>query len=279
MTPRTSAVVFPFDLFGSAGTGAGAQLLGDELREILADNKREDVPTRADAYAPHVRVKEATFATMDELAGWRDAGRRMARAALSKGDFLLWLAGNHLGALPVYDEIAAMKDALVLQLDAHLDIHAFHDTAETLSHGNFLLHVAGGAPPVVNVGHRDLLLPAEYVGRHYRQVLSAASLHAAPASTLARVADLCRPAARLFLDIDCDVFDPPAFPAVGRPVPFGLSAGQVLAVIEAAGPGRLAGVMVSEFDPARDEGDRSLSALAWLVEWLLLKRYERPLAG
>jgi len=47
--PRATAVVFPFDLFGSAGAAAGAELLADELREILADNRRETVTTRARA--------------------------------------------------------------------------------------------------------------------------------------------------------------------------------------------------------------------------------------
>jgi hypothetical protein len=32
---QTTAVVFPFDLFGSAGAGAGAYLLADELRVFV----------------------------------------------------------------------------------------------------------------------------------------------------------------------------------------------------------------------------------------------------
>ena len=38
---KTSLIVFPFDLFGSGGAGAGAALIADEFREILADNRRE----------------------------------------------------------------------------------------------------------------------------------------------------------------------------------------------------------------------------------------------
>ena len=68
---RTTAVVFPFDLFGNSGTGAGAQLLGDALREILADNKRETRPTRCDAYRNLVRVKEVSFETPEAIADWR----------------------------------------------------------------------------------------------------------------------------------------------------------------------------------------------------------------
>ena len=108
---KTSAVFFPFDLFGSAGAGAGADLLADELGEILADNRRERVPTRAQAYAGQVHLRRFAFDTLEAYAGWREQGRRAVRRALGRGDFLLWVTGNHLGALPVYDELAGSGPA------------------------------------------------------------------------------------------------------------------------------------------------------------------------
>ena len=66
--------------------------------------------------------------TLDDLALWRERGRGIARSALKRGDFLLWASGNHLGILPVYDELTE-KDC-VLQFDAHLDIHHFSDCTE-----------------------------------------------------------------------------------------------------------------------------------------------------
>src|SRR5829696_9088538 len=99
----TRVVVFPFDLFGGGGTGAGAQLVADELREVLADNRRETVATRAAAYTPHVRTKEVQFQTVGDYRAWRQTGRRIARKVMASGDFLVWLSGNHLGCLPVYD--------------------------------------------------------------------------------------------------------------------------------------------------------------------------------
>jgi agmatinase len=277
---NTSAIFFPFDLFGSGGSAAGATLLADELREILADNREERTQTRARAYTRHVRVKELAFETLDSFQDWREKGRKAARQALRKGDFLLWVAGNHLGALPVYDELSALgvadleRPTLVVQFDAHLDIHRFGGCLRQPSHGNFLLHCDGPLPAVINIGHRELLLPDDQIQAVYKATFPAAGVALDPAPALAYVACEAAAAGRVFLDLDCDVFDPAYFPAVGQPVPFGLAPPQILPFVEAAWAGNVAGVLVSEFDPGRDANDRSLAALVWLIEYLLLRRYE-----
>jgi arginase family enzyme len=272
---KTTAVAFPFDLFGSGGAGAGVALLADELREVLADNRRETVPTRARAYTDSLRLREITFETLADYADWRKVGRQAVRQALRQGDFLLWLTGNHLGALPVYDELsAAGSDTLVVQLDAHLDIHHFRDCAAEPSHGNFLLHCAGPLPPLVNAGHRDLLLMPDHVAGYYRRTFPAAELAVDARPALDWLRRTAQDAGRVVVDLDCDVFDPAFFPAVTQPVPFGLAPQQVLALLDAIWSPRVAGVLVSEFDPGRDRDDRGLSALVWLLEYLLLRRYE-----
>jgi arginase family enzyme len=271
---RTTVVVFPFDLFGIAGAGAGATLLADELREALADNRRERVPTRARAYTEHVRLKEAAFDTVEACAAWRKTGRQLARQALRGGDFLVWLGGNHLGALPVYDELAGREDVLVVQFDAHLDVHHFADCTTEPSHGNFLLHVAGRLPPLVNVGHRELLLPSDHVAGCYRATFPAADLHVNAEPALAQLREQAGAAERVFIDIDCDVFDPAFVPATGRPAPFGLSPGQVLRLLDAVWSPKVAGLLLTELDPARDKDDRGLATVMWLLEYLLLRVYE-----
>ncbi len=272
---KTTVVIFPFDLFGSPGTSHGTELLADALEEILADNRRERVATRARAYQKHVRIRSFTFETLAAYQEWRPRARQVIRQAWRKGDFLLWITGNHLGVLPIYDELAgAAPDTLVVQLDAHLDIHHFADCTTELSHGNFLLHCAGPLPAILNLGHRELLLLPEYIQKHYRGTFAAAALAVDPEPALEQVRQASRAAARVFLDLDCDVFDAASFPAVAQPVPFGLSPHLVLRVLEAAWSERVAGVALSEFDPGRDHNDQSLATLVWLLEYLLLKRYE-----
>src|SRR5262245_13765591 len=174
MPNKTTAVFFPFDLFGSAGAGAGSRLLADAFRELLDDNRQEKIATRARCYAGKVRLHEAAFDNLDALQAWRETGRKLARSALARGDCLIWAAGNHLGVLPVYEELAE-RDILVVQLDAHLDVYNLSDCTRELSHGNFLLH-GERLPPLVNVGHRELLLRPDYVAKFYRQTFPAAEL-------------------------------------------------------------------------------------------------------
>jgi arginase family enzyme len=271
---KTTAVCFPFDLFGSGGTAEGAKALADALQEILDDNRRESVRTRAAAYQNQLRIREFGFETLDAYHDWRAAGRQAARRALGKNRFLIWLTGNHLGALPVYEELSTRDGTLVLQFDAHLDIQNFADTPKEPAHGNFLLHAAHPLPAVINVGHRDLLLRGEYVQQYYRRTVSAVELSRRFDAVLEEILAMCRPARRVFLDIDCDVFDPGVFPAVTHPVPFGLSPAEVVRCIDSLWCDRIAGVAVSEFDPGRDRNDQCLATLAWLLEYILLKRHE-----
>jgi arginase family enzyme len=271
----TTAIFFPFDLFGSAGASRGAELLADAFQEMLADNRRERVPTRARAYQGQVRMRRMALATLPAYQRWRLRARQAIRQVFRRDEFLLWVTGNHLGALPIYDVLAEQgSDTLVVQLDAHLDVYNLSDCTAELSHGNFLLHCAAPLPAIINLGTRELLLRSEYVRQYYQETFPAAALAIDPEPAFARLRKASRAAKRIFLDIDCDVFDPAHFPAVGQPLPFGLSPQLVLRLLDAAWSERVIGLALSEFDPGRDREDQSLAFLVWLIEYLLLKRYE-----
>ena len=91
---------------------------------------------------------------------------------------------------------------------------------------------------------------------------------------LGQLRELAAAADKIYLDIDWDVLDPAFFPAVNRPVPFGVSPTQLLQIIEAIYSPKVVGLILSEFDPGHDHHDRSLSTIVWLVEFLLLRLYE-----
>ncbi|CAN5432997.1 hypothetical protein BH11PLA2_BH11PLA2_36710 [soil metagenome] len=257
--PRSTAVVFPFDLFGSGGTASGAQLLGDALQEVIDDTKLETRDIRQQCFADSLRIIETDFDTIEEVSTWRETGRELFQKY--SGDFLLWLSGNHLGTLPVYDSLDAQT--LVLQFDAHLDCYNLHDTTTTLCHGNFLRHIDGERPRIVNVGHRDLFLPAKEIGKYFDDAIPLG----------ASLTDSVLNAASIWIDIDVDVFDPAVCPATRQPVPCGLSGQQVLALLSQLDFGKVRGVSISEFDPALDVKEASLNLLGRLLEWLLLRKY------
>jgi arginase family enzyme len=271
----TRAFFFPFDLFGSAGTKVGAELLADAVREMLEDNRRETVPTRARAYTKKVRVDEFSFETLADFDSWRRRAHEAITSTWAGNDFLLWCSGNHLGTMPIYAELGRSKgSSVVVQLDAHLDICNLADCSESLSHGNFLLHVDGRLPSIINLGHRDLLLPAEYVAKYYKAAVPASTLLIDPEPALEQIRTICRAADRVVIDIDCDVFDPAYFPAVTNPLPFGMTPALLLRILDAAWQRNVVGVALSEFCPAHDRDDRSLALLIWLIEHLLLRRHE-----
>jgi agmatinase len=272
---KTTVISFPFDLFGSAGTAPGAELLADAVREMLADNRRERLPTRACAYQDEVGLQEFTFDRAESYENWRQRARKAAGRALDQGGFLFWMSGNHLGVLPIYDELSPRKrTTLVVQLDAHLDVYNLAGCTAQLSHGNFLLHAEQPLPGIVNLGNRELLMLPEYVCKYYRRTFPAAELALSLEPALAYLHRSSRQAERVFIDLDCDVFDPAFFPAVTHPLPLGLTTQQVLRILDAVWSPRVVGVAVSEFDPARDRNDQSLATLLWLVEYLLLRLYE-----
>jgi arginase family enzyme len=113
------------------------------------------------------------------------------------------------------------------------------------------------------------------VAQYYRRTFAATELALDSRPALDHLRQAARAAQRVFVDIDCDVLDPTCFPAVTQPVPFGLSPALVLQVLDAVWSPRVAGVMLSEFDPARDRNDQGLALLVWLIEYLLLRRHER----
>jgi arginase family enzyme len=271
----TRAIFFPFDLFGSPGTRSGAEMVADAFEEMLKDNRREKGATRARAYAGKVRFDDITFEKLADYEDWRAKARTRIHRAMQKNEFLLWMTGNHLGTLPLYEELgSAAKKTLVLQLDAHLDVYNLTDCLKEPSHGNFLMHADGPLPPIVNLGHRELLLRPEHIAKYFCANFSAAEFAIDGPGVFAKLRTLFDESERVFVDLDCDVFDPAFFPAVKEPRAFGLQPQILLQLLSMIGAERLAGVSISEFDPARDRDDLCLGTLVWLIEYVLLLKYE-----
>ena len=271
----TLIVAAPFDLFGNAGTGAGAQLLADAIQEMLADNRRERQPARCQAYDGQVTLKEFEFETLPDYQRYHQEARQIAHSAIENDQFLIWLGGNHLSVLPLLEELGTKAGSAVVQFDAHLDVYNLTDCTTKPSHGNFLLHAERSLPPIAHVGHRDLFLPAEHIAKHFRLTLPAEQLAVSTEKCLAGLRRFVTKAKQIWIDIDCDVFDPAFFPAVCEPQPFGIAPTLFLRMLDAIWSPKVVGFSISEFNPARDMRDQSLATLVWLIEHALLRRCEK----
>lgn len=252
---------------------SGAELLGDALREMLEDASAEDRHHRSTSFVSQVEIEEIEFRTIDQYAAWRVSAREVIDRSLKNGNFLIWVGGNHLSILPLYEELAARKGSLVVQLDAHLDLYHLRDCVTELSHGNFLRRL-DPLPAIVNVGHRDLFLLPNEIAKYYRQTMSACRFAQDEIAGLESITSLAASAPEVLVDIDMDVLDPAYFPAVVDALPFGLTPHQLIRVLQAIDSSKLRAVAISEFDPGRDVDDRSLGLLVWLIEWILLRKYE-----
>jgi agmatinase len=269
---RTTVIVAPFDLYGGAGCGEGANLLGDALQEILDDVENETSEIRSTVFSGEVTIRQFRFENLEAIATWRETLGDALTQAVDEVEFLLWLGGNHLSVLPVYDELG--KKDLVLQFDAHLDVQQFEDNIKTLNHGNFLLSIDEATPRIINIGHRDLFVTHKQSKNVFETCFPAEELAVDKLPLFQTIKKAVAKSDRVWIDIDCDAFDPAYFPAVQQPLPFGLVPAFVFEVLQLVPHAKLAGISISEFDPGRDDRDRSLSTLVWFLERVLLLRYE-----
>ena len=92
---------------------------------------------------------------------------------------MIWLGGNHLSVLPVYEELGS-RNASVLQFDAHIDIYNLDANKKELNHGNWVRHIEK-LPEIVNIGHRDLFLTPKSIHEFFESAYSATDLARDPA--------------------------------------------------------------------------------------------------
>ena len=125
----------------------------------------------------------------------------------------------------------------------------------------------------MNVGHRDLFLKPELVGKTFDAVFPASRVGPRCRAGAATSGAKAKAAKRVWIDLDCDAFDPAFFPAVSAAPAVRAAPPLFFRLLDAVWSDKVCGLSVSEFDPGRDVRDTSLNLLGWLLEHLLLKRY------
>jgi agmatinase len=180
--------------------------------------------------------------------------RRVVNEIVSRAKVPVVLGGEHTvtyGCLDAFDD-----DVAVLCFDAHLDLRDEY-IGRKLSHATFMRRICEriGGDRVFHVGVRAVspneLDFAETTGVDY---VTARDLTGDWRGVLATLTDRLRPFDRVYLTLDLDVVDPAYAPAVGNPVPEGLSPTLLLDVLEPLCDARVVGVDVVEVAPTYDTG-------------------------
>jgi len=171
-----------------------------------------------------------------------------ARGYLERDKFLVALGGDHSITLPLVRAHRGVFGAFgVLHLDAHDDLYDAWQGSR-LSHASVMRRVFELEVPVVQVGQRA------YAGDSLRFAREA-GIPVFPAHVIHRQgmpveAILEALPERVYLSLDLDVLDPAEMPAVGTPLPGGLSYRQVVGLLaEVFAEKEVVGIDVVEFSP------------------------------
>jgi arginase family enzyme/GNAT superfamily N-acetyltransferase len=213
--------------------------------------------------AEHVRVDVA-----DEAGGQvLEANAAKTRAALgaTRGRLTVTVGGDCGVELePIAAALRRHGDRLaVVWFDAHGDLNTPESSPSGAFHGMVLRTLLGDGPAglvpelplrrgqVVLAGVRALD-PAE------RAHAEGMPIVADPAGLVEAVGD----AEAVYVHLDLDVLDPGVFASVGAPEPGGLTPGQVIEMVTAlAGRFEVAGVGITEYEPARPQDQETLAGL------------------
>lgn len=213
----------------------------------------ESLGTGVRRFSTLLRIKELTTAALAGVTGTPitiggDCGAVLAAATFAAG------RGDTDG------------DLAVLWLDAHPDLNTPETSPSGAFSGMVLRAIAGegadglAAPPGARVPPSKLVLGGiraiddgeqSYIDEHGITVLTADAL-GDPAAVLAALE--ATGATRVFVHIDLDVLDPSALAGLSYPMPFGVGAAELVAVVKAVVERfPLAGGSIAGFSPASPE--------------------------
>jgi len=279
--------------------GLGAQI--QECYKGPKSLKRWDIVTKfmdagIQAYwdkVPEIRANPENFELYTEESCHKLY--RQVRETLKKGDFPVTIGGDHSMAMGTWSGVVDHYDLKrkfgLIWIDAHLDAHTPETSASHAMHGMPAAHLLGyGSENFVNIGTEGAKISPNhlvYIGvRSYES-----EEHALIKGLGIRVYYMDEVRDRGFnvvmnealeyvkkytdafgLTIDLDAFDPERAPGVGTPEADGLCRQEFFPVIKKLGLDKqLKAVEIAEFNPDRDENDRTKRLILQLITCLFQK--------
>ena len=199
-----------------------------------------------------------------EAAANREAITAATAGILSAGAVPLVLGGDDSVPIPFLAGFEGHGPLTVVQVDAHVD---WADTirGQDQGYGSPMRRVAAmpWVEGMVQIGIRGLGSGEAWQHDDARdwgsRLVTSRDWH----SDADAVLDLLPRGGRYVLAIDCDGLDPAVFPAVAMPTPGGLDYEDLLTLLHGlASRGTIAGLVLAEYVPERDDALRSCALLA-----------------
>ncbi|KZE18667.1 MULTISPECIES: arginase family protein [Sphingomonas] len=200
-----------------------------------------------------------------DAAGNRERIEATTRTVLNAGAVPILLGGDDSVPIPFASAFADHGPLTVVQIDAHVD-WGDDIRGEPLGYGSPMRrlaempHVTG----MVQVGVRGLGSGGAWQIEDARgwgsRIVTAYDLIR---GGIDAAIDQVPAGGRYLVSIDCDGIDPAVFPAVAMPTPGGLRYEEVVLLLTAlAERGEIAGLVLAEYVPARDDPHRLCAAMA-----------------
>lgn len=265
---RPAAALFgaPLDLTESFRSGAGGgpaavRAMSDSLESYSArlDRDLEDLLV--------VDLGDLDFGgNEDDVAGAVEQIAAAMDRAVSTACLGVMIGGEHTGSLGGYRGVKRQyPDAMVLQVDAHLDLRDGYDGL-ALTHATWLYQAGQefGFENIVQVGLRSGER-AEWQRARSRTAWSGHELEIPP---LVRQRLAAKP---VYLSIDIDVLDPAHAPGTGCPEPGGVTFRELQAFLYSLAGLQVVGMDVMEVAPSYEPANITAAAAAKLIrEGILL---------
>lgn len=179
---------------------------------------------------------------------------------LASGKVPMSLGGEHT---ITYGCVKPLKDAAVLSFDAHLDMRDEY-LGRRLSHATFMRRIAEsiGSERIMEIGIRAICNEEiEFTEKWKVEYITSLDVMKDDRHRLIkRIHDFLSKFKAFYLTVDVDVLDPAYAPAVGNPVPEGLSPTILLDLIESTCEYNLIGFDIVEVSPHYDFGITALQA-------------------
>lgn len=261
---RADAIVLGVPHDGGTTYQPGARFAPYHVRRVSALVQSFHPVHRCDVFARLHAVDggNVVFPPFDRGA-MREAVAQEIAATIEVGAVPIVCGGDHSITLPAMRAVAAEHGPLaVVHIDAHLDTSSPDLWADDHHHGTPLRHALDDgliAPAgLTSIGIRGPWGSAndgDLARKHDARIVSADEVGERGAARLAAEV-LERVGKRpLYVTIDVDGLDPAFAPGTGTPVPGGLTAREVIALLRGLAGARLVGFDVVEIAPGLDHAD------------------------